>query len=304
MAPERKHDLAGLYQLYDGCCPPLSFSAVQKIDLKLEKKSLMDLVTGDMPKIAKDYGAIHKGDAQNAGERGPWGDNESRIIHQETSPQNQSISFSVRKSFRRMHDDVSDDAGTYPPHPAGEESESIFFELHDGTTEIGGYRLDRGMSQTARHEWALNDRLVLDEYREQGFGGALMAAAESFVQSMADLQAVPQKLTANVGQPSVLVMFLNKGFVAESEEDQKRIDMVLSADPSLELDYAVVKRENEEWEPQKYKDPYVFKKGTVLKSEVNALRINLEKTFQPNPSVVDTDVAAVRNRILDASASK
>lgn len=301
---ERKHDLAELYHVYEGRSPPLGSSAVQKVDVKIGKKLLVNLATGDMPKVAKDYDAVNKGDVENTVKNGPWGDGESRIIHHATHPQNQSTVFSVTKSFRRMHDDVSDDAGTYPPHPAGEESESIFFEFHNGTTEIGGYRLDRGMAQTARYEWALNDRLVLDEYREQGFGGALMAAAESFVQSRADLEATPQKLTANVAQPSVLLMFLNKGFVPQNEEDQKCIDMVLSADPGLELDYAVVKRENEKWEPQKYKDPYVFRKGTALKSEVNALRINLEKAFQPNTSAVDVGVAAARSGILDAAALK
>ncbi|GEM_PF-4556368 len=304
MTPERKHDLADLYRLYEGRCPVLDSSSVQKVDLKIERKSLVNLVTGPMSKIAKDYDAVNKGDAENTIENGRWGDGESRTVYNATSPQNESIAFSVRKSFRRIHDDVQDDAGTYPPHPAGEESESIFFELYNGATEIGGYRLDRGMAQTARHEWALNDRLVLDEYREQGFGGALLAATESFAQHRANLEATPQKLTANVGQPSVLFMLLNKGFVARSEEDQKRIDMVLSADPNLELDHAVVKRENDEWEPQKYKDPYVFTKGTILKSEVNALRINLEKTFQPKVGPVETDISAARGRILDVSTVK
>ena len=92
------------------------------------------------------------------------------------------------------------------------------------------------MVQAVRHEWALNDRLVLDVYREQGFGAALMAAAESFVQSKADLETTPQKLTANVGQPSVLLMFLNKGFVARSEEDQKK-SLLISVIASVRITF-------------------------------------------------------------------
>jgi GNAT superfamily N-acetyltransferase len=187
------------------------------------------------------------------------------------------------------------DSGTYPPHPAGEESESIFFELYDNKTEIGGYRLDRGMEMINRNQWALNDRLVLDEYRDQGFGAALMIATESFLQSQADLQQSPQKLTANVGQPSVLLMLLNNGFIASSPEDQKRVDRVLRGDLDLELDYAVVNEEGV-LSPEIFKDLYCFEKGTFPKTEINALRINLEKNFEPKI----TQVGVTQKTILDS----
>lgn len=282
MALERKHNLADLYASFEGRCPALAASSVQKIDLKLDRNLLAGFVTADMPKIAKDYDAIHKGDAENVVRNGQLLDGESRLFHRKTLPASPLFEFHVARKFMRIHDDATDDPGTYPPHPPGEE--------------IGGYRLDQRTAQMAPHEWGLNDRLVLDEYRDQGFGSVLMAAVESFVQNRADLAAAPQKLTANVAQPSVLLLFLNKGFVAQSEEDQKRIDMVLSADPSLELDYAVVKRENGKWEPQKYKDLYIFQKGTDLKSEVNAFRINLEKKFSPKKSLVDEHVENTRRQ--------
>lgn len=62
MAFERKHHLTDLYQLYEGRSPPRVSSAVQKVDLKLDRNLLIDFVTGDMHKIATDYDTIHKGD--------------------------------------------------------------------------------------------------------------------------------------------------------------------------------------------------------------------------------------------------
>lgn len=297
MTLERKYNIGALYEQYAGRMPNtgLDKPSASKIDLKLDKTLLAGFVS-DMPSIAKNYADVSKGDPKNFVRNGRFVDGESREIHRamfETSP---SVRFSVTKNFSRMHDDVVMDTGTYPAHPAGEESESVFFELYDNDTEIGGYRLDRGMETTNRNQWALNDRMVLDEYRDQGFGGALMIATESFLQSQADLLQSPQKLTANVGQPSVLLMLLNKDFTASSPEDQKRIDRVLAADPELELDYAVVNEEGT-LTPEIFKDLYCFEKGTLPKTEVNALRINLEKNFKPKI----TQVGVTQKLILDST---
>ena len=296
MALERKYNLDDLYEHYAGRCPPRNVSAVEKVDLKLDKTALVRLATDDMGNIVKDYDAALKRDPKNEKRAATMLDSESRKLHTASLTENPQIRFNVIKSYALMHDDLVDDAGVYPPRRPGEEIESIIFELNSGEEEIGGYRLDRDLNPNS-NAWALNDRLVLDKYRDQGFGSVLYSATESFVQQYADLHKTPQKLTANVAQPSVLVMLLNKGFVGSTEEDQRRIDMVLTAHPDLGLDYAVVKREHDQWVPQTHKDPYVFLQDTALKSEVNALRINLEKTFEPKVSPVDNTIRATRENI-------
>lgn len=299
MALDRKYNTGALFELYVGRMPnvaPGDKPAVSKIDLRLNKKVLTQLAS-DMPKVAQNYAGVIKGDPQNLVRNGQMVDGESREIHRAVLETNPAVRFSVTKSFSRVHDDAPTDwiSGTYPPHPAGEESESIVFELHDNYTEIGGYRLDRGMEFAKRNEWALNDRAVLEEYRGQGLGAALMTATEAFVQNQADFEQSTQKLTANVGQPKVLLMFLNKGFTASSEEDQKRIDRILAADPNLELDYAVVKEKDGSLRPEKFKDLYCFENGIPLKTEVSALRINLEKNFKPKLSKVDAATEEIHN---------
>ena len=117
-----------------------------------------------------------------------------------------------------------------------------------------------------------------------------MVAADSFVQSQADLQETPQKITANVGQPSVLLVLLNKGFQAATPEDQQRIDMLITAHPDLELDYAVIKNDDGSLEPETAKDLYCFQKGVTLKTEINVFRIKLVKEFSPQKTTVDDTV--------------
>lgn len=309
MAIERKYDLGSLYELFEGRCPSLADQPhVQKVDLKLEKNELIHLAVDDMGKVVHLYDEVKKGDPRNSIRKNSFMTGEWRELHSARLSGNSRIHCVARKGFGRMNDNFPRGSGAYPPHYAGEEMESIVFEIFNGEEEIGGYRLDRDLTPNS-NAWALNDRLVLDIYREQGFGAILFSAAESFVRNYADQDESPQKITASVGQPSVLLMMLNKGFSGSTEEDRRRIEMVLAGDPNLELDYAIIWVEifdeagkptgQFRWETETFKDPYVFTKSTVPKTEVNAFRINLEKVFEPKNTAVSGTQAAVKSKLGD-----
>ena len=155
------------------------------------------------------------------------------------------------------------------------------------------------------NEWNLAHRFVKERYRSRGVAAALVEIAEEFVSKYAEMHGETQKIIINIGQPSVLRMFNKKGYKPQTEKDAELAKRILSKDDSLEEDYGCLRivgpngEYTDVWHQEKDKDPYVFERGTKIKSEQNALRVTLEKSF--NPVKISHDTAEIkddtRNRI-------
>lgn len=302
MALERQYNLDDLYSLYVGRMPNLTVEEELKVDLKLNKGALLNLACSHFGIIAKIYDKIRKGDKENhLGEQGIYSVWEAREILRSFLP-GTKINFLAEKIYRSFNEDAENPSETWPPRSPGDGIESLCFEINNGIDHIGSYRLDHNGE---KNEWLLADRLIPErKYRGQGIGSVLFAACEGFVRKYANDHCVAQKITANTAQPKVILMFLNKDFKAATPEDQRQIDLVLSADPSLELDYAQVYDEiwengkkvvSTEWQKQTFKDLYCFEKTALRKTEQRALRINLEKVFEPKQTGVDRTIQEVRD---------
>lgn len=299
MSLELKYRLDDLYALFAGRCPPQREPKEPREDLKLRKTDVLESMLRGMDRVVSEYDRIHKGDSRNGFRKGRAAEQEFRVYHIVPISKNPLVSYAITKKFFKVTE-----AGVefYPQRKLGEEFESVSFDLFQDTPDtedqidlwekIGRAEIATFRMNHRENEWNLADRFIEEKYRQQGIASLLLLSAETFVQTYAKKTRIPQKIVINIGQPSVLLMFLNKGYKAQTEEDQQKIDKILRGDETLEFDYSLVQSRNEdgslgEWTKNIWKDVYCFERGVLPKTELNAFRITLEKTFSPSRTEVD-----------------
>jgi hypothetical protein len=169
-------------------------------------------------------------------------------------------------------------------------------EMKLGQYEIGTFTLEK-----SEKGWIVMHRDVQDMYKGQGAASVLLHAVEEFVQEQSNKSGETQEISISIGQPNVLSVFLSKGYEAATREDQRRIDMIMSGDESLVLDYSHTRNGM----PLRHKDIYVFEKDVTERTEKNAFRVNLIKKVKPKSKVVGEigkDTSADVQQALDQSA--
>lgn len=266
----------------------------EKIELGLNIDEAKRLLTEAMPFLAETYDAISEGDNANTKRPGVF---EENVFFAQKLPGEINVTLLATKCFRTTRDN-NPDTGTYPWIAAGDKNEYLYLhlmrgevtdetqkarrEIIGGHEEVGSFYLwKRG------NDWEITHREVGGKYREQGVGTLLLEAVNSFVQAHVDNNNAAEKLTVNLGQPSVLRFFTERGFTPRSGTDKRRAFEIENANPNLVTAFAEIKDVDLQGNltgkthPETYKDPYVFEKHARGRTERDAYRLELERTFLP-----------------------
>ncbi len=266
----------------------------EKIELGLDINEAKRLLTQVMPFLAKTYDSISEGNNDNTSRRGIF---EENVFYAQKLPGKMNVTLLATKCFRTTRDN-NPDTGTYPWINAGDKNEYLYFHLMRGeVTEetqkarreiIGGHEEVGSFYLWKRgNDWEITHREVGGKYREQGVGTLLLEAVNSFVQAHVDNNNDAEKLTVNLGQPSVLRFFTERGFTPRSGTDKKRAFEIENANPKLISAFAEVKdidlqgNLTGKTHLETYKDPYIFEKNKEGRTERDAYRLELERTFLP-----------------------
>lgn len=76
-------------------------------------------------------------------------------------------------------------------------------------------------------------RLIGPKFRRQGFGNMMLGAIEEFVKKESKGSEKMLDLQMETSQLDVIFWLLNNGFVPDGEEEQEKLDKILSGDESL-----------------------------------------------------------------------
>jgi hypothetical protein len=147
----------------------------------------------------------------------------------------------------------------------------------------------------------MNHRIVEQPYRGNHLFTAIMNGLKQFADEMTAQKKHPVRLQLEGGQPELLARILNLGFKPKDEEQGKRIEKMLSGDPSLIVDYAYSKNEEGVERPVLEKLPYCFEKEKIgndpaAKRAPYAYRAAL--VYEPQTTIdLDTTRHETRNAI-------
>lgn len=231
---KRQHELSDVYAAFGERCPsgfllPKKYQPKENLDI--DKKSLVAEMQGFGEASAEDFDSIKKGHPDAVKTDTDEISVESITYYAQQSTVNPDVSFSVQKRF--FKETVSEGKEPFFRKPYKGEMEMVSFGINKRNKD---YQIRVGNMDLVWEKdgkWNLSDRFMDKRFRGQGVAKALLGAAESFVQKYADKTKTPQTVSLELSQPSVLVTFLNAGYTAETEEDQKRIDAILSGAEEL-----------------------------------------------------------------------
>ncbi len=291
----RQHELSDVYAAFGERAPRELFEPKKdqtKEDLNINKASLAAEMRILGIQAVEDFDSIKKGNPDAIKRNTDEVSVESTVYQIQQSQVNSAVSFSAQKRFRK--ENVKEGEIPFLVQPHKDEVEILVLSVDVSDT---GSRKQVGnidLLHEKNGEWNLSDRFVDKRFRGQGVAKSLLIGAESFVQKYADKTKTPQTAFLELSQPSVLVTFLNAGYTAATEEDQKRIDAMLSGAPELYLSF--IERPDGGGRLD-FLDACCFDSGKVPRSApdnertpYNSYRIKLVKKFQPKNSAVDEGI--------------
>ncbi len=167
----------------------------------------------------------------------------------------------------------------------GRRSESINFYLYKGSGDAQDFIGNISVADRGEDGFDIIDRLVESKFRKQGLGKMFLNCAEAFVQKASTERQQPVKAFANMSQLNVIYWFWKNGYRPETDEDRRRLDMILTGHGDLEL----LERNFVFHKDTPDKDRYFVKPdgefaldgdgGRVINYN-NALRIRMVKVFE------------------------
>ena len=292
---KRQHELSDVYAAFGERCPKELLEPEKdesKENLNIDKKSLTTEMRDLGEKAAEDFDSIKKGHPSAVKRHTDEVSVESTVYQTQQSQGNSAISFSAEKRFRKENVKEGEIPFLVEPHKDEVEILVLNVDASDAGNRKQVGNID--LLHEKNGEWNLSDRFVDKRFRGQGMAKALLVGAESFVQKYADKTKTSQTVSLELSQPSVLVTFLNAGYTAETEEDQKRIDAMLSGASELYLSF--IERPDGGGRLD-FLDACCFDSGKVPRSApdnertpYNSYRIKLVKKFQPKNSAVDEGI--------------
>jgi len=149
---------------------------------------------------------------------------------------------------------------------SGDRSENLIFSLmnpnapesDDAHSYVGNLAFSR-VDHPDHKEWDMNDRIVAEAYRNQGVAPKMLGMAEQMIKEHGKETGLPQAISAEVGQVSVLIWLLKQGYKPVSDQDQKRIDRLLGGDENLAI--ASAPDDKEALEKRQW---FIFEKDKLL----------------------------------------
>lgn len=296
---KRQHELSDVYAAFGERCPKelLEHGKDQpKESLNIDKESLTAEMRNFGEKATEDFDSIKKGHPDAVKTNSKEVSVESITYHAKQLPANPGVSFSAQKRFFREM--VSEGKEPFFREPYKDEMEAVSLAINKRNKDYQIRIGNMDLVHVKNGGWNLSDRFIDERFRGQGAAKALLSGAEAFVQRYADKTKTPQTMFLELSQPSVLVTFLNAGYTAETEKDQKRIDAMLSGAPELYLSFM---ESPDGLDRLDFLDAYCFDSGKVPRSApdnertpYNSFRIKLIKRFQPENSAVDDQLAGTR----------
>ncbi len=287
-----------------------------KIDLGIDLEQAEKLLESYMQEVANQYDAVTENDPEAFSRPGVFAD---RFFPAIKIPGEMNLTLLANKYWRTTQPNPIDD-GSFPKPIAEQKEEKVQFMIVRGNpqgTSRNELRETWGTNEEVAsfhmlkkdHGWAITHRDVKDKYREQGVGGLFMKGIFAFAQAHANKNQKPEKLTVNLGQPSVLAFFDKYKFTPRTLEDTKRAQAIASRSSDLVVANSqihtvdMVGNLSKELVAQTWKDPYVFHKNTSGRTERDAYRLELEKTFTPEgrPTEISHVEAGIRTQIENSS---
>ncbi len=216
-------DFNEVYDLYDGRRPdsPEKEVPIEQIDIS-DRKALQTMINKYAEEIYPRYRDVLEND--------PSG-------HTRVHEEEQMIKTNVPLGEVVVDESIPLTMNVYKnfTNERGRKSESINFYFYKGVADDQNFIGSISIADRGEEGLDIVDRMVESKFRKQGFGEMFLGCAEAFMKKTANERQQPVKTFAKMSQLNVIYWFWKNGYRPETEEDRRRLEMILAGDESLEL---------------------------------------------------------------------
>lgn len=282
-------DFNEVYSLYDGRRPdsPEKEVPIEQIDVP-DRKSLQASINSYAEEIYQRYREVSEDD--------PTG-------HTRVHEEEQMKKTNVLLGEKVVDASIPLTMNVYKnfTEERGRKSESINFYFYKGAEDDQNFIGSISVADRGEDGLDIVDRMVESKFRKQGFGEMFLNCAESFMKKTSTERQQPVKAFAKMSQLDVIYWFWKNGYRPETDEDRRKLEMILAGHEDLELAerYFVFQKSTPD------RDKYFVKPdgefaltpdGKRVINYNNAFRIKMIKMFEPDAG---EEVRDIRNGILD-----
>lgn len=283
-------DFNEVYSLYNGRRPdsPEEDVPIEQIDVP-DRKSLQASINSYAEEIYQRYREVSEDD--------PTGHTR---VHEEEQMKKTNVLLGERVVDASMP--LTMNVYKNFTEERGRKSESINFYFYKGVEDDQNFIGSISIADRGEEGLDIVDRMIEPKFRKQGFGEMFLSCAEAYIKKVSTERQEPVKAFTNTAtQLTVIYWFWKNGYRPETEEDRRKLEMILAGHEELELAerYFVFQKSTPDRDRYFVKPDGEFaltEDGKRVINYNNAFRIKMIKMFEPE---VGEEVVDIREEIVD-----